>query len=82
MTVDAVVPNFLVQEQVDGALGVGVVKNPWQVKDGHIELWDTPGLGIEVDESEATKEYDGAAYGYHAELGGESYHEDGSVADW
>lgn len=82
MTVDAVVPNFLVQEQVDGALGKGLLKTPWQVTDGHIELWDAPGLGVEVDESVATKAYDGPAYGYHTELGGESYHEDGSVADW
>ena len=82
MTVDAVVPNFLVQEQVDGALGVGVVKKPWEVRDGHIDLWDAPGLGVEVDESVITGRYDGPAYGYHAELGGESYHSDGSVADW
>ena len=82
MTVDAVVPNFLVQEQVDGALGVGLMKKPWQVVDGHIDLWDAPGLGVEVDESEAMKAYDGPAYGYHTELGGESYHADGSVADW
>ncbi len=83
MTVDAVVPNFLVQEQVDQALGDGIIKSDWEVKDGHIELWDTPGLGVEVDASEAEKQYSGDAYGYHAELGGESYYmNDGSVADW
>lgn len=83
MTVDAVVPNFLVQEQVDGALGNGLVKQDWKVENGHIELWDSPGLGIEIDEVEATREYSGDAYSYHAELGGESYYEnDGSVADW
>ena len=82
MTVDAVVPNFLVQEQVDHALGNGIIKNDWQVKDGHIDLWDTPGLGVEVDESEAMKVFDGEATGYHRELGGESYYADGSVADW
>ena len=82
MTVDAVVPNFLVQEQVDQALGNGIIKNDWQVNDGHIELWDSPGLGVEVDETEATKVFDGEATGYHRELGGESYFADGSVADW
>ena len=82
MTVDAVVPNFLVQEQVDAALGNGIIKNDWEVKDGHIELWDAPGLGVEVDESEATKPFDGDSMGYHRELGGESYFADGSVADW
>ena len=82
MTVDAVVPNFLVQEQVDQALGDGIIKNDWQVKDGHIELWDSPGLGVEVDEAEAMKVFDGESTGYHRELGGESYFADGSVADW
>lgn len=83
MTVDAVVPSFLVQEQVDGALGNGLVKQDWIVENGHIELWDSPGLGIEIDEVEAMREYSGDAYSYHAELGAESYYEnDGSVADW
>ncbi len=82
MTVDAVVPNFLVQEQVDAALGNGLIKRDWKVTDGHIELWDAPGLGVEVDDTAATKEYGGEATGYHRELGGESYFEDGSVADW
>ena len=50
--------------------------------DGHIELWDEPGLGVEVDEQVATAEYSGDEYGYHRELGGEQYFEDGSVADW
>ncbi len=83
MLVDATVPNFLIQEQVDAGLGNGLLKKDWEVVDGHIALWDTPGLGVEIDEREATKEYDGPAYGYHEELGGEAYHEnDGSVADW
>ncbi len=82
MTVDAVVPNFLVQEQVDQALGDGIIRNSWQVNDGHIELWNSPGLGVEINEAEAMKVFDGEATGYHRELGGESYFEDGSVADW
>ncbi len=83
MTVDAVVPNFLVQEQVDAGLGNGLIKEEWKVTDGHIELWESPGLGVEVDETEATRPYSGSAYGYHEELGGESYYQnDGSVADW
>ncbi len=83
MLVDATVPNFLIQEQVDAGLGNGLLKKDWEVVDGHIALWDTPGLGVEIDEVEATKEYDGPAYGFNKELGGETYHEnDGSVADW
>lgn len=83
MLVDAVVPNFLIQEQVDAGLGNGLLKKNWEVIDGHIPLWTTPGLGVEVDESEATQPYTGEKYGYHKELGGEYYFDnDGSVADW
>ena len=79
MQVDAVVPNFLVQEQVDAALGDGLVKTDWEVKDGHIELPTQPGLGFEIDEKEAMQNL--GEYG--EELGGEYYYEsDGSVADW
>ena len=79
MQVDAVVPNFLVQEQVDAALGGGLLKTDWEVKDGHIELPTQPGLGFEIDEKEAMQNREG----YNEELGGEHYYEsDGSVADW
>ena len=79
MQVDAVVPNFLIQEQVDAALGDGLLKTEWEVKDGHIELPTQPGLGFEIDEKEATQNREG----YDEELGGEHYYEsDGSVADW
>ncbi len=76
--VDAAVPNFLIQEQVDAGLGDGLLMNPWQVKDGHIRLPVEPGLGIELDEREVQKRSDDTE-----ELGGEYYHEtDRSVADW
>ena len=42
MQVDAVVPNFLVQEQVDEGLGEGLLTAPWQVVDGHVELPTKP----------------------------------------
>jgi len=77
--VDAVVPNFLIQEQVDNGLGAGLFKEDWVVKDGHIELPTKPGLGFEIDEKEAQQDR-GI---YEEELGGEYYYEsDGSVADW
>jgi galactonate dehydratase len=83
MVVDAVVPNFLIQEQVDAGLGNGLLKKDWQVIDGHIPLWTTPGLGFDVDEAEVTKAYTGEKIGYHRELGGEYYYDnDNSVADW
>ena len=79
MQADAVVPNFLIQEQVDAALGDGLLKTDWEVKDGHIELPTRPGLGFEIDEKEAMQNREG----YDEELGGEHYYEsDGSVADW
>jgi galactonate dehydratase len=76
--VDAVVPNFLMQEQIDQGLGAGLLKEDWLVKEGHIDLPVKPGLGFEIDEQEIQKQAI-----YLEELGGEYYHEtDGSVADW
>ena len=77
--VDAVVPNFLIQEQIDVGLGAGLFKDEWQVIDGHIELPTKSGLGFEIDEKEAEQILDT----YTEELGGEYYYDtDGSVADW
>ncbi|HET9222740.1 MAG TPA: galactonate dehydratase, partial [Roseiflexaceae bacterium] len=76
--VDAVVPNFLIQEQIDASLGDGLLREPWLVRDGHIELPTRPGLGFEIDEQEAER-----SRVYQEELGGEFYYpSDGSVADW
>jgi galactonate dehydratase len=78
MQVDAVVPNFLIQEQVDTCLGNGILQEDWQVNNGHIELPTKPGLGFEIDEKEAQQHIT-----YEEELGGEHFYEtDGSVADW
>ena len=79
LQVDAAVPNFLIQEQIDQSLGGGLLKEDWQVVDGHIELPQGPGLGIELNEAEAERD----CGVYREELGGEYYYEsDGSVADW
>lgn len=79
LQVDAVVPNFLMQEQVDVCLGAGLFKEDWVVKDGHIDLPTKPGLGFEVNEEKIQQDR-GI---YEEELGGEYYYEsDGSVADW
>ena len=78
MHVDAAVPNFLAQEQIDQGLGRELFVEPWQVVNGHIELPTKPGLGFEINE-DALKE----TATYTEELGGEHYYEtDGSVADW
>merc|ERR1712096_559335 len=49
LQVDAVVPNFLIQEQVDAGLGSDLFQTSWQVEGGHIELPTASGLGFEVD---------------------------------
>ena len=66
--VDAVMPNFLIQEQIDQSLGGGLLAADWPVRDGHIELPVAPGLGIEIDEPAAQRNID-----YNEELGGEFY---------
>ena len=79
MQVDAAVPNFLIQEQVDAGLGEGLLQAPWVVKNGHIESPAKPGLGFDLIPEEAEQNL-GL---YEEELGGEYYYEtDGSVADW
>jgi len=79
LQVDAVVPNFLAQEQIDQGLGGGLLRNEWQVRDGHIDLPTGPGLGFEIDADAAERD----CGEYVEELGGEYFYEsDGSVADW
>jgi galactonate dehydratase len=77
--VDAVIPNFLIQEQIDASLGVGMLRQPWVVRDGFIDLPTAPGLGVEPDPEAAERTLES----WPEELGGEHYHpHDGSVADW
>ncbi len=72
---DASIPNFLCQEQV--SLGDGYIKNPFKVKDGHIDLPTGPGLGIELDEAAIAKKIG------HNWKSPETYDaDDGSVVDW
>ena len=78
LQVDAVIPNFLIQEQIDTSLGDGLLREAWLVRDGYIDLPTRPGLGFEVDEHEAEQNRE-----YEEELGGEFYDlVDGSIADW
>ena len=79
MQVDACIPNFFMQEQVDAGLGNGLLQEDWIVKDGCIALPSKPGLGFEIDEDAACRIIDS----HEPELGGDEWlHEDGSVADW
>jgi galactonate dehydratase len=75
LQVDAAIPNFVCQEHV--SLGVGYLKTPFAIRDGHIDLPTGPGLGIEVDEEAfADKIFDGSW------PNPETYYADGSVSDW
>mgnify|MGYP000050079198 CR=1 FL=1 len=58
LQVDAVIPNFLAQEQIDQGLGGGLFEQDWDVVDGHIELPTKPGLGFEIDEAAAAEACD------------------------
>jgi galactonate dehydratase len=71
----ASIPNFLCQEQV--SLGEGYIKQPFQVRDGFLELPKGPGLGIELDENALADKIG------HDWRNPESYDaEDNSVVDW
>jgi len=77
LQLDACIPNFLVQELGDGCLGDGLLIQDWVVKDGYIELSTQPGLGIEIDETEVSKKFEG-----NFDLDTWFHDDDGSVADW
>jgi galactonate dehydratase len=75
LQVDACIPNFLCQEQVN--LGEGYLKSPLALKAGHVDVPAGPGLGIEVDEDAVREKlYDGNWSNPRL------WHEDGSLADW
>ena len=72
------VPNFLIQEAIrsDVPWRNDVVNDPVVVENGYVKLPDKPGLGIEVNEVEAAK------HPFKQEVLMQTYHADGSVADW
>lgn len=73
-------PNHVIQEEMVGAVPwyFEVVQGPIRMVDGHWQVPDAPGLGIEVDEKAC------AAHPYAAEV----YHtsnavlDDGTIVDW
>ena len=71
----ASIPNFLCQEQV--SLGRGYLKEPFEVRDGYIDLPTRPGLGIELDEDALADKVG------HDWQNPQTYDkDDGSVVDW
>jgi galactonate dehydratase len=76
LQVVATVPNFLAQEEIH--LGAQLLKQPFVVRDGYIDLPQGPGLGIELDE-EAMQ---GLVYDGSHQMPMWVHEDDGSVADW
>jgi galactonate dehydratase len=71
----ASIPNFLCQEQA--SLGVGYLKKPFEIVNGHVPLPTAPELGIELDENAMADKIG------HDWKNPESYDaDDGSVVDW
>ncbi len=80
-------PNFLLQEQSigihynDGSaqlLDYVLDTSPFAFRDGHVERWSAPGLGVEVDE-DAVRRADAVAESWHGPIW---HHPDGSFAEW
>ncbi len=74
LQLDACIPNFVIQEYC--SFGEGILKEPFEVEDGHVPVTDKPGLGIEVDEDALM------ARSYVPKDVPRFYHADGSIADW
>jgi galactonate dehydratase len=72
---DASIPNFIAQEHV--SLGEGYLKQPFEIKDGFIDIPSGPGLGIELDENALEDKID------HDWQNKWVFHpDDNSVVDW
>lgn len=74
LQLDACIPNFLIQEGCSS--GLELLKEPFEIKEGYIEVSEKPGLGIELDEEIIAK------YPYRPCDVPRWYHEDGSFANW
>lgn len=82
LQIDTCIGNFIAQEhpthEEGRDLGVGILREPFEIKDGYIEVPQKPGLGFEVDE-EQMKEfvYDGKWRNPIL-----FFEEDGSMGEW
>ncbi len=72
------VPNYLIQEVVraDVPWRNDILTEPLNVETGSVRPLVKPGLGIDINETEAAK------HPWQPEVTMESFHRDGSVADW
>jgi galactonate dehydratase len=71
-------PNYLIQEVVckDVEWRHDIVTEPIQMEGGVCQPPRNPGLGIDINESEAAK------HPFQPEVTMAYFHKDGSVADW
>jgi galactonate dehydratase len=77
--VDACTPNFLIQEFVyPTALGEGYLTEPFVVKDGYIDVPQSPGLGVTLNEAWIAER----PLSPLPDVGRWFHEDDGSVADW
>ncbi|MGQ9526045.1 MAG: galactonate dehydratase [Armatimonadota bacterium] len=75
LQLDACIPNFVCQEHA--TTGEGYLKQPFQVRDGHVDLPSGPGLGIELDEESIRQKRFAGDWDNPLLID-----EDGAVADW
>ena len=86
LQVDAVSPNALIQEQSldihynEGIDELAYLEDPsvFAFEDGYVDLPDSAGLGVEIDES-VVRERAGSVEDWHCPVW---RHDDGSVAEW
>ena len=77
MHLDAIAPNFLIQERLFlNDWRNNVITEPLKVENGYIALPDKPGWGIELDEDIC------AAHPRETPYTPQLFREDGAVADW
>lgn len=72
----ATVPSFVAQEQI--TLGDGLIKRPFVLNNGYVDLPTAPGLGIELDEERIAAD----VYSGDWKLPYWIHKDDNSVADW
>jgi galactonate dehydratase len=72
----ATVQSFIAQEQI--TLGEGLIKQPFQLKNGYVDLPTGPGLGVELDEEKIAS----LLYSGDWKLPYWIHQDDNSVADW
>ena len=77
---DVATPNFVIQEEASGIVPWydDVMRHPMVLRDGHWELPVAPGLGVELDETEAAKH----PFAQEVIPAREAIASDGAIVDW